>query len=590
MHPTNPNIQFLATEAGIYKTTNGWNDGYEVLTVVTYDIEFKPGDPNIMYASGKKSIRRSVELGEFGTFHSVIDPDFVVLTEAKRIELAVTPDFPSYVGLHAGKNGTLAILISGLDGASNTWSIRDSSTNIISHSGPYNIAFAIDPNDYTKFYGGGVDIWKSPIQGATETWTNMGTDKIHADLHDIAFKNGKLYAATDGGLQKSDDEGVGWTDLSAGLQITEVYRLSGSESNPELFFIGNQDNGTLRRTAGTTFDHQIGADGGVSIINYDNNDIVYAMRQNGVAYKSTNGGDNFSDMPIPGQGAWITPMIMDPVNSARLFVGKDTIYRSNSNGNSGTWENIGAFDSVPINNLAQGTNINTRIYAPRGSVFYRTNNALANPASSVEWTTLGDGLPDEFITDIAVNSYNEDHVIVTLGNYKEEKKVYESIEGGNDSAWTNISRSLPNVPILTIAYLDDGSGLDRMYIGTDIGVFYRDDNISDWIYFSNFMPAVPVDDIYINTVNNTIAAGTYGRGLWRSNLFSNCLNSLNVASTITLKGELHYTYLQSITSAATISEQPGTAIYYKAGDFIDLKDGFRAPATAIFEAQIGGCP
>jgi hypothetical protein len=281
---------------------------------------------------------------------------------------------------------------------------------------------------------------------------------------------------------------------------------------------------------------------------------------------------------------------MDPVNSSRLFVGKDTIYRSNSSGNNGTWQVIGIPSTFPIDNLAQGNNLNNRLYASRKHFFYRCNNALANPASSVSWTEFGEGLPDEFITDIAVNPYNADHVIVTLGSYQEDYKVYESLDGGNNNTWENISGTLPNIPILCIAYHDDGGGLDRMYIGTDIGVFYRDDNIGDWIYFSNFMPAVPVDDLYINTVNNTIAAATYGRGLWRSNLFSNCPNSVNIASSVTQKGQLHYTYHQSITSAATISLEPGTSIFYKAGNFIDLKTGFLAPAATTFEAQIGDCP
>jgi len=589
MHPTNSNIQFVVTKNGIYKTTNGWNTGYLVSSQYTYDIEFKPTNPNIMYSSGINKIRKSTNLGE--TWVEVTDPDFVAIDTANRIELAVSPDFPTFVAAIAGtwKYGSIATLTSGLDGSSNSWGIRDNSTNVIGAFASYCIALAIDPDDYNNFYGGGVNLWKSTNEGQTGSWSYIGSG-VHADIHDIVINNGKIYVATDGGLFRSDNGGNSWTDLSDGLQITEIYRMSGSETNPDLYYVGTQDNGTLKRTSGSTFNHVLGADGMVNIIDYNINTNVYAMKQEGFFHKSVNGANSFTYIPTIGKGAWITPMIIDPVSSARLFIGKDTILRSTLSGNNGSWQNIGTLGVGVMNNLAQGTNNPNRLYASKNFAFFRSNNALANPASNVTWTTLGIGLPDNFITDIAVNPNDADHIIVTMGSYISGEKVYESTDGGDNYSWTNISGSLPNVPIISIGYHDDGSGLDRMYIGTDIGVFYRDDNIGDWIYFSNFMPAVPVEDLYINAASNTITAATYGRGLWRSNLFTNCPNSINVSSSVTLQGEIHYTYQQSITSAATISTQPGTSIFYKAGDFIDLKPGFLAPAVTTFEAQIGDCP
>ncbi len=52
---------------------------------------------------------------------------------------------------------------------------------------------------------------------------------MHADIHSLDMVNGALYCGNDGGLFRSTDAGTTWNDLSAGLQITQFYRLGGSE-------------------------------------------------------------------------------------------------------------------------------------------------------------------------------------------------------------------------------------------------------------------------------------------------------------------------------------------------------------------------
>jgi hypothetical protein len=471
----------------------------------------------------------------------------------------------------------------------NLWSLTDSVTNIISVQAPYNIGLAIDPNDFNVFYGGGVLFYKSTNEGFTGTWSLTGNGTLHSDVHDVQIKNNKVYVATDGGLFKTEDGGTTWIDLSPGVANTEIYRISGSESNSELYYIGNQDNGFLKRTSGTTFLYRLNQDGGETIINYVNNDIVYAVRQQGHFFKSFNGGDNWTPITVPsGLGAWLTPLVMDPVNPNTLFMGKDTVFRSIVGGVAGSWLSIGSPSPGNLNNLAQGINNRNVMYATQNAQLYRSDNVLDFPESSVSWTSLSIP-PNKFITDIVVNPSNSDHVILTLGSYTDGVKVYESTNAGG-YPWTNISGSLPNIPILSIAYHDDGGTLDRLYIGTDIGVFYRDDNIGDWIYYSNFLPTVPVTDLYINNTAGTIAAGTYGRGLWRSDLIDSCPNNISFSSGVTSEGIIHYSYNNSIISSATIGTDPGTSIFYNSGGFIDLKPDFLAPHTSQFEAKIGPCP
>ena len=589
MHPTNPQIQFVASQSGIYKTEDGWISADTVYESLVYDLEFKPGDPSIMYMSSKDSIFRSLDTGE--SFFPVTDPDFSIMAGATRVELAVTPDFPNLVYAMAGDwdNGSIAFYASYLDGNSNTWGVKDVSTDIIGAFADYCIGMTVDPEDYTIVFAGGVDSWRSDNEGSTGSWTKVNQGVVHADVHDMAFRNGAIYIASDGGIFKSTDNGDSWEDLSKGLHITEIYRISGTTDDPELYFMGTQDNGTYRRTSGSTFDHVLGNDGMTNIIDYANINIIYASTQNGDLNKSSDGGDSFTWLQDPGNGAWITPYILDPENHIRIFSGQDTIYRSGLGGAMGSWEKIGGSAPTGFNVLAQGIDNNNRMYASDISQIFRSDNVLA-AASSVSWNNVSSGLPNLFITDIVVDPTSSLNVFITLSGYNDGMKVYKSTNGGTGASWENISGSLPNVPINCIAFHEDGSGLDRLYVGTDIGVFYMDNSIGDWIYFSNFLPSVPVTDLYVNPVAGTITAGTYGRGLWRSDLVSNCLNSVVFSSSIVQGGEIHYSYNDFIESQAKISTNPGSAIFYQAGNLIDLKPGFFVPNTALFEGRIGPCP
>jgi len=94
------------------------------------------------------------------------------------------------------------------------------------------------------------------------------------------------------------------------------------------------------------------------------------------------------------------------------------------------------------------------------------------------WSNITNGISGSgFITDIAVSETNEDHIWVTKSGYSGGKKVFESTNGG--SSWINVSGNLPNLPANTIQYAKGTN--DGIYVGTDIGVYYKDNNLSDWI-------------------------------------------------------------------------------------------------------------
>ena len=193
---------------------------------------------------------------------------------------------------------------------------------------------------------------------------------------------------------------------------------------------------------------------------------------------------------------------------------------------------------------------------------------------------------------IGVDPDNADHVWVAFSGYEEDLKVmYSSTGGVGPSAWQNLTGSLPNIPVLSIVTVPGAE--NGVYLGTDMGVFYRDNSLSDWIYFSNKLPRTQVMDLKID--GNYLYAGTYGRGIWRSGLYSTCPssithNSSNDPGDNANTGIRIYSADNMIQSSWIINGGVGTEFMYKAGYSVSLTDGFHAQSFSEFVALIGGCP
>jgi PKD repeat protein len=82
--------------------------------------------------------------------------------------------------------------------------------------------------------------------------------------------------------------------------------------------------------------------------------------------------------------------------------------------------------------------------------------------------------------------------------------------------------ALPDIPVNTIVY--DRNSQEGLYIGTQTGVMYKNSTMNNWVIFNSGLPVVDVRELEIfysaNAANNRLVAATYGRGLWRSDLYS----------------------------------------------------------------------
>jgi photosystem II stability/assembly factor-like uncharacterized protein len=339
--------------------------------------------------------------------------------------------------------------------------------------------------------------------------------EVHADKHHLKYhplNNTKLYEGNDGGVYVTSDGGLNWNDLSNGLGISQIYRIGTSATVANDVICGLQDNGTKELAAGTWTD-QYGGDGMECIIDYSNNNVKYCTYVYGQIQKTTDGGLNWNTIVqnngsgVDSQGEWVTPYIMHPTNSNILLVGKDQVYKTTDGG--ATFNQLGTLPGITDNLFALAyapSNVNV-IYAATNDQIFKTINGGLN------WSLINTSVTR--ITYLAVDPLNAQKIWQTRSGYTSGDKVWYSSNGG--TSWTNFSGTLPNIPVNCIVY-ENGTN-DGLYIGTDLGVYYRNASMSDWIPYNNGLPNVVVNELEISYNNNKLWAATFGRGLWNSSLY-----------------------------------------------------------------------
>ncbi|MEI6455079.1 MAG: T9SS type A sorting domain-containing protein, partial [bacterium] len=349
---------------------------------------------------------------------------------------------------------------------------------------------------------------------------------VHADCHFLGYSpvDGKLYTGNDGGVYSTNDEGLVWTDHTAGMTIGQIYKLGQAQTVKNKVINGFQDNGTYTLSP-SEWVATGGGDGMECAVDYLNAAYTYHTIYYGRIYRRYNNG---AEKEIAGQGifgidekgAWITPFILSRPDPKVMFVGYKNIWRCNDVKTGVlTWNKISdrlaGTNTSDLSVLEQSPANTDILYAVRyDNKLFRTDNCMDNNPA---WDDLSPYLPASGTpTDLAGSPVDENVVYMTLA-----KKVYKSNDKGR--TWTNISGSLPNVNLNTIAcYKNAREGL---YVGSDAGIYYKDSSMSDWISFSQGLPAngrVTEVEIYYN--NDTISedairASTYGRGLWGSDMY-----------------------------------------------------------------------
>lgn len=525
INPLNKNEIFAATNVGLYRTTNAganWSVAFGSGTSFK-DIEYKPGDTTTIYLVSSGNFYQSTN---GGTSFTNITAGLPTSGACNRLAIAVTPANPNYVyvvGSSSSNSGFYGFYQSTNSGTSFT--LKASTPNLLGWAsagndaggqGWYTLSIAASPTNANEVVVGGVNIWRTMNGGTNWSlfahWTATGAPYVHADIHDLIYKNGTtLYECTDGGLFFTSNSGTSQAAINGNMAIAEIYRIGGSSNTYSLAITGHQDNGTNKFTG--NWNGSMGGDGMDCFIDRTNDNVMYGEQYNGSFNRSTNGGNTWGAITtgLTGSGAWVTPWHQDPQVANTLYGGRQEMFKSTNQGTN--WAQIGTMGGGgQVVEFAVAPSNPQYIYVIKGNTLYKTTNGGGT------WSNATGSLPvgSAQMTYLAIEDVDPNSVWVTFSGYSAGNKVYKTTNGG--TTWTNYSTGLPNLPTNCIAYQNSTS--DVVYVGCDVGIYYRDSLAASWIPYNTGLPNVSVRDLEIFYPLGKIRAATYGRSVWEADLYN----------------------------------------------------------------------
>ena len=507
-HPTIPDLIFIGTRDGLYKSTDNLSTWSVPVSGDDFtDIDFHPTNPSIVYAYAKNN------------------PNVVYVSTDTGATFTQTP-----IPGSAGGVGTIQVSAScpgcvyymsnnGLWKSTN----NGASFVLISNPGESDAGFAVSDLNDSNILAGYVDAFFSTDGGANFSqvtyWSlgntngagsghqisyNTSTDYIHADLQAAECLNGIFYAVTDGFMVKSSDNGANWEILSEDIAIRMNYNLGVSQSNHDRTIAGSQDNGTSINTENGWVE-MYGADGMEGLIHPLNDDWMIGSWQNGGRRRTKDAGQSGSNVTPPGQtGYWVAPMFYDPNNQMTIFSLGDSVHRSDDFGDN--WTNVGSpsfTGTIKYASIAE--NNSDIIVASRNSAI-----ELSLDGGST-WSDIQGSLPSYSITDVAFDPNDDNTIIVTYARYQvDNSKVFITHDLG--VTWTNITANLGNMPVRSVVI--DHTAASTIYLGTEIGVYKKAMADASWSLYNPNLPNMSVREMEIMWGSNTVRATTWGRGLW----------------------------------------------------------------------------
>ncbi len=513
IHPGNSDIIWVSTNNGLFKSLNAGSSWTKQLSNNIVDFKLKPGDPNTVYAVSRSKFYKSINGGNTFTVISSELPKtsgrFAIDVSEANSEviyiLSANVD-NSFQGLYKSEDSGLSFIKTAViedifGGSKQAW---------------YDMALAVSQVNENIVIVGTLDIWKSTDGGDTfeqknRWWDTSDPAYTHADIHFLRYFNGELFAGTDGGIYESSNDANAFKDLSENLSISQYYKISTARSNAGRIVGGLQDNGGFAYSNETWHQYHSG-DGMDCVVDPNDENIYYGFSQYGGSLNITfNGGkteggtvaeapkDEVDDENDDSGGNWVTPLVAD--QRGNLYAGYSRVYRLENN----KWESVSSdvFDG-DLDNLSIASSNNQVMFASRINKLYKSvDSGVTFQKLAINFKTL--------ISSLEINNQNEDIIYLTTSGIN--GNVFKSEDGGIN--WQSITGNLPGDSKLVIKHQNQSLAND-LYLGTSIGVYHINDNLTEWEAFDTALPNSPVYDIEINIEDKLISAATYGRGVFQS--------------------------------------------------------------------------
>jgi len=241
--------------------------------------------------------------------------------------------------------------------------------------------------------------------------------------------------------------------------------------------------------------------------------------------KSTDGGVTWSNVLTyyPWEDKTVYKLLVDPYNPQRIYALVNNLLLRNNNAGTGSWDTI--FTCPPAGDIRR--NLRTIIMKPGDpATLYiaadcrnpdATSNNLAKAYKIMHATSVNPEDADSVSLDMQLPPSGD--TILT--------QRYQIAVTPKDTSV--IYMCCQRITFDTVAHFNLNIWkYDRIHswklAGTDMGVFYRDNDIPEWQPFNTGLPPCIVTDIEVDSTGQKIRIGTYGRGIYETDISSDFIS------------------------------------------------------------------
>jgi len=323
----------------------------------------------------------------------------------------------------------------------------------------------------------------APVFAGINQWTSKGpSGGLIRSLAIDPQAPATLYAGTEGsGVFKSIDGGDNWNQTNTGLTRTIIFALVVDPTTPTTLYAGTE--------------------GGV--------------------FKSTSGASSWINTALPNSN--VAALAIDPSSPTTIYAGTDGqgIYKSTNGGNSWSQINNGLTNSS-ICTLTIDQASPTTIYAGTyGGGLFKSTDGGAN------WSQTNSGMTNSYVYSLAINPTTP--TTLYAGTYG--GGVFKSINGG--ASWTHLSTGLTNGIVHALAI--DPAVPATLYAGTEGGVFQSFNNGDSWHQINSCMSTNLITVLVMDSATpSSLYLGTYGGGIFSGGGFNAVTNT--ISGTVTQNG------------------------------------------------------
>jgi hypothetical protein len=547
---------WVACPTGLSRSTNGGATWTSIFTIPVSDVAMSTDGMLLLAVLPSVGVYRSQDGG--------VNWVQVFTGQIQSTRLAIARSNADVVYAALDLTTTISTFVSTDRGTS--WRATSSNTYAGNTSGGFEIA--VDPLNFDLVYVGG----ESLTYNASGTVPGSGwrpvPDSGHPNQHAIVFppcakSPCPLYLGNDGGVfYLPGGMAAGATSRNTNLTLAQfvggdlgwdfqadTHAIGGTQGTGTLLFIRNNPP-TPNSPLG--WRQTLGGNGGFAYLGQQQNNtsLAYTEESNPSGslqcnsaqctgpWKTENWGYDWPTLLSSGLLGLSAPLYpfytIDRSDDQHLAFGAGNgVYELMASQSSWFKSNDQPLSTAP-SSIAIAPCASSVIYAglPGGTV-YRATGAYSGVAS--QYKPRSGGLPSGnnyvSINSLAVDctdpaGYDAAFLAGAAHNSTTPQVVFKTVDGGVN--WVNISGNLP-VGLPAYSIVTYRAGATRvLVIGTEAGVFFSTNDGQTWIQFNDGLPNVAVTQLALDHNQTAVAAFTYGRGAFSTNI--GCTYSIAPAS------------------------------------------------------------